>query len=165
MAEVVFRGRVFSVERRVVDGRVVEYVNHPGAVLIIPVLPDGRLVMIDQYRPVVGRRVVEFPAGTLEPGERPEECALRELEEETGYRADRLELLGRIFSSPGYSNEVIWVFRARGLVKTGQRLEEDEDIRVVEIGYEEAWELLSKEGYMDSKTLAALALHGRRQPR
>lgn len=116
------------------DGKPVrrEVVRHPGAVVILPVLDDGRLVLIRNIRPSVDRALFELPAGTLE-AEPPEACASRELIEETGYRAATLAPLGRFYTSPGMSDELMWAFIATGLVHVGQDLEADERITVVEM--------------------------------
>jgi ADP-ribose diphosphatase len=92
---------------RLPSGRTVvrQVVKHPGAVVIMPQLADGRLLLIAQYRFAVGETLLEFPAGTLEPGEAPLECARRELVEETGYRADHWHPMGIIYSSPGFCDE------------------------------------------------------------
>ena len=103
---------------RLPSGRTVvrQVVKHPGAVVILPQLADGRLLPIAQYRCAVGETVLEFPAGTLEPGEAPLACARRELIEETGYRADHWHALGTIYSSPGFCDERLHLFLASGLV-------------------------------------------------
>ena len=97
-----------------------QVVKHPGAVVIMPQLEDGRLLVIAQYRFAVGETVLEFPAGTLEPGEAPLACARRELIEETGYRADHWHALGTIYSSPGFCDERQHLFLAR-LARCGWR--------------------------------------------
>ena len=121
------RGRVFSVEvleLRDRDGRIIErdIVRHPGAVLVVPLLPGDRLVMIRNFRVAVQKELWEFPAGKLESGEPPIQAAGRELEEETGYLATRIERLGDFYTSPGFADELMHVFLADGLKKVGQRL-------------------------------------------
>lgn len=157
----VYDGKVVRLrvdEVRVEDGstRIREVVEHPGAVAILPILPDGRLVLIRQYRYSVGGWILEVPAGTLEEGESPEECAARELEEETGYRAKHLRRILTIFPAPGYSSERLHLFIAEDLEKGVQRREEDERIRVVEMGLDEAVEELVEGGEADAKTLLFL---------
>jgi ADP-ribose pyrophosphatase len=119
-----YAGIFFDVWRdrvRCADGHEAEreYIRHPGAVMIAPVLPDGRLVLERQYRHPLGRTVIEFPAGKLEPGEDPLECGQRELLEETGYRAGNWQYLGLIHNAIGYADEKILLWKAEGLVQDG----------------------------------------------
>jgi len=100
-----------------------DVVRHPGAVAMVPVLPDGRIVLVRQYRYAAGKTLLEIPAGTLEPGEDPLECATRELREETGFEAGEMEGLLSCFMAPGYSSEVIHFFVARELREVGAELE------------------------------------------
>lgn len=135
---------------------VVEYIKHPGAVLIVPVLDDGRVVFIKQYRPTIGKYIYELPAGTLEVGEDIAECAHRELIEETGYKAQKLEELAPIYPCPGYSTEIIYMFKASALVEVEHEAMEDEDIEVVLLDESQIQDLIAKKELNDSKTLAAL---------
>ena len=118
--EQVFKGRLLRVRVdnvRLPDGceSTREVVEHPGAVAILPVLDDGRLVLVRQFRYAVGRDLLEVPAGTREPNEGPRECAIRELREETGYSVDEVEELCRFFVSPGWCTEELIVYRAGNL--------------------------------------------------
>jgi ADP-ribose pyrophosphatase len=127
--------RIFAIVEqalRLPSGRTVvrQVVKHPGAVVIIPQLEDGRLLLIAQYRFAVGATLLEFPAGTLEPGEAPLECARRELIEETGYRAEHWRALGTTYPSPGYCDEQQHLFMATGLVPEHAAADEDEIIEV-----------------------------------
>jgi ADP-ribose pyrophosphatase len=115
------RYRIFAIVEHALwlpSGRTVvrQVVHHPGAVVIMSRLEDGRLLLIQQYRFAVGETLLEFPAGTLEPGKAPLECAKRELIEETGYRADHWRALGMTYPSPGYCDEQQHLFMATGLV-------------------------------------------------
>ena len=92
-------------------------VRHPGSVAIVPVLPDGRIIMVRQYRYAAGRELLEIPAGTLELGEPILDCAMRELKEETGYEAETFKPLLSCYMTPGYSNEIIHFFVAKGLME------------------------------------------------
>src|SRR5690606_20871996 len=128
----VMRGRVFSVRRDVVrlpDGRHVrrEVVEHPGAVVVAPLLDDGRILFVRQYRYAAGRHLVELPAGTLEPGEDPAATAARELQEECGCRAGRLEPLGTFYSAPGFCTELLHAYAALDLVPAVAEPDPDED--------------------------------------
>ncbi len=161
--ESVLRGEVFSVERlRFTDdaGRPItrHIVRHPGAVVVLPVLDDGRLVMIRNHRVAVGDWLREFCAGKLEPGEAPERSARRELEEETGHRAERMRALGTFFTSPGFADERMHAFEARGLTPVPQRLEAGEriEVEIVEVPIVE--QMIRDGRIQDGKTIAAFAL-------
>lgn len=122
-SETAFKGRLISLhvdEVELSDGRRArrEVVDHPGAVAIVPLLPDDRVVLIRQYRHAAGKVLYELPAGTLAPGESPLACARRELAEETGYEAKHMRLLFSTYLSPGYSSEIIHIFAASGLRRT-----------------------------------------------
>ena len=129
---------------------------HPGAVVLIPILDDGRVALIENHRWQVGRRLLELPAGTMEPGEDPRICAARELEEETGYHAEHLEAWAPFYPLPGGSTEVMYPFIARELAWVGQRLEPDEDISVVPKTIEEIQLLIETGTLEDGKSIAML---------
>uniref|UniRef100_A0A7C4BAU4 NUDIX hydrolase n=1 Tax=Thermofilum pendens TaxID=2269 RepID=A0A7C4BAU4_THEPE len=155
-------GRRVKLFKRLVSwkGRVFEkdLVAFGRSVVIVPVLGDGRVVFVKQWRAPVGRWVVELPAGRVESGEDLRSAALRELEEETGYRASRIVELGRAYVSPGYSDELITVFLAKGLEKVGAHPEEGEVLEVVELAPREYIEMCTA-GECDLKSLAALLLY------
>ncbi len=132
------RLRVDRVE--VPGGTVVirEVVEHPGSVVMCPLLSDGRVVMIRQYRQAVGEVLWELPAGTLRPGEDPDECARRELIEEIGYEAGEMRRLFSTYLMPGYCNELTHLYLARDLKEAPGRAEPDENIRPVTMPLEEA---------------------------
>ncbi|MEM1583221.1 MAG: NUDIX hydrolase [Nitrososphaerota archaeon] len=138
------------------ENKVREVIQHPGAVAILPLISEDKVILVNQYRYPIGRWILEVPAGTLKEGESPEECALRELEEEVGYKARRLKKMLTIYPSPGYSTEVIHIYLASGLEKSTQRLEEDEQITIVELGLDEAIKELSRNGEVDGKTFITL---------
>ncbi len=115
----VFAGRVLDVGEelhRLPNGRMstFEVIRHPGGAAVLPILPDGRVLLIRQYRPVLGTMLWEIPAGRLEPGESPQECVRRELAEEAGYVAGRLEVLGGLWSAAGFCDEYVALFAAFG---------------------------------------------------
>jgi ADP-ribose pyrophosphatase len=155
-------GPVFSVERLewVTDaGTIVKDVmRHPGAVTVIGELDDGRLVMIRNHRVAVGRPLLEFCAGKREPGEAPEDGARRELEEETGYRAGRIDSIGRFYTSPGCSDELMHVFLARALQPVERRLEPGEEIDVVLLAPDRVRAAIADGELEDGKSLAAFHL-------
>ena len=124
-----------------------EIVEHRGATAIVPMLEDGRVVLIRQYRYAASNELLEIPAGTLEPNEAPEDCARRELEEETGYKCQEMKKMMEIFLAPGYSTEKIHIYLAKGLSETKTRLEEDEQINVEKVPISTAleWVKLGKD--------------------
>ena len=156
-------GKVFAVERvafRDDAGREVvkDVVRHPGAVTVIPVLDDGRLVMIRNWRIAVGGWLDEFCAGKLEPGEDPAIAAARELEEETGRSAGRIRKVGTFYTSPGFADELMHVFEARMLVEVPRRLELGEQIEVIVRAPAELEAMIVDGSLTDGKTIGAYAL-------
>jgi ADP-ribose pyrophosphatase len=163
MDELLLNTTKFRVERRTYDipekGQASrELVVHPGAVLILPVLNEDSVVMIRNYRFAVEQELLELPAGTLEPDESPESCAFRELEEETGYRADRMDPLVEFYTSPGFTTELMYTYVARNLTRSAQRLDETEQIRVEVMSWDAILEAVHGGQIRDGKTLTALLL-------
>lgn len=137
-----------------------EVVEHPGAVVLVPVDAEGRLLWIRQYRYAVDRELLELPAGTIEKGEEPEACALRELAEETGFSAGAIRPLGRFYTAPGFCTEFMHAFAMSGLRPAEDaHADEDEEIEVVPLTVAEG--LLRIEGgeVEDAKSLAAFFLY------
>lgn len=156
-----FQGKRFCVERVVQtasDGTVHarEIVRHPGAVTILPILGDGRVCFVENYRVSVEQRLVELPAGTLEPGEDPRDTAHRELAEETGYRAAQMRLLTTFYMSPGILDEKMFLFLATSLEPGPMALEAGEDIRVQLRTWEEALAMTRDGRIQDAKSVAGL---------
>lgn len=133
-----------------------EIVNHQGAVAVIPLTEDGKLIAVRQFRKPLEKVIVEIPAGKLEPGEDPLSCAKRELEEETGYTAEQYEKLSAFYTSPGFADELLHVYVATGLVKGESRPDEDEFVDVLEMTLEEAHERHKAGEICDAKTVVAL---------
>jgi ADP-ribose pyrophosphatase len=133
----------------------VELVHHRGAVAIVPLIEDD-VLLVRQYRHATGGWLLEIPAGTLEPDEKPEACAVRETEEETGYRPAELEPLGWIWPTPGFCDEKIWLFLARGLEETRQHLDEDEVLELERLPLREAVDKAARGEIHDGKTICAL---------
>lgn len=165
--EEVFSGRLLRVQRDHVtlpngDDTTREYIRHPGAVAIVPVLDDGRIVLVKQCRYALGTLLWEIPAGKLDHGEDEDrdECARRELSEETGYEARKWEYLLSIATTPGFSNEIIHLYRASGLTKYAQHTDEDEFIGVQAFTPLELKEMLAKGELYDSKSICALYAAG-----
>ncbi len=163
----VHRGRLLSLEVHTwldEQGRRVqrEVVRHPGAALVVPLLDHDRLVLVRNFRVAVGAPLWELPAGTLEAGEPPAAAAARELEEETGYRARRLEPLGEFYTSPGFCDELMRVFVAADLEPVAQRLEAGEEIEVGRVAVREALAMVDDGRIRDAKSIAGLLLWARR---
>lgn len=133
-----------------------DIVRHPGAVAIVPVLPDGRIVLVRQYRYAVGKSLLEIPAGTLEEWEDTVECARRELREETGYEAAEMTAILSCYMAPGYSDEVIHFFEARGLRSVGMSPEEDEGIEVEVSELGEIVRMIEENIIEDAKTIIGI---------
>lgn len=134
-----------------------EIIEHPGSVGILPLLPRNRVLLIRQYRHAVRQTIWEIPAGTIEAGETPEECARRELEEETGYRAESLKPFFDCYVAPGYSMELMHLFLARDLKETERRPEEDEIISVEHVTEKRAFRMIELGQIRDAKTICALS--------
>ena len=132
-----------------------EMVRHPGAAAIVPLI-DDTVVLIRQFRHAAGGFIYEIPAGKLHPGEDPKACAARELEEEIGYRAGGLELISSIFTAPGFTDEVIHIYKATGLTKGRQHLDRDEVLEVVEMPLAEAMAMIQAGTIRDAKTIVGL---------
>jgi len=158
----VFAGRVFSVTVDTVrEGELTyqrEVVHHGGSAVIVPVFDDGTVALVRQYRHPAVRYLLEVPAGTLADGERPELGAERELQEELGIIAGRLEKLSEFFVSPGFCEEKMWVYLATELVQGQQRLEDDEVLEVVRLPLTEALEMITSGEIQDAKTIIGLML-------
>lgn len=140
-----------------------EIVEHPGAVVIVALDENDRVLLVRQYRSAVGHETLELPAGTLDkPGEAPEAAARRELLEETGHRARLWEAVGRFYPSPGINTEVMYLYLARELVASEQATEEDESIQVESLPLSEAVKLAERGEIQDAKTMVGLLLMARR---
>jgi len=159
--EEVYSGRLLKVHRdrvRLPDGAesAREYIRHPGAVAIVPLLEDGRVVLERQFRYPVGKVFVEIPAGKLEPGEDHLETGKRELLEETGYVAREWRRLGLIHNAIGYSDEIIEIWLARGLTRQAQQLAEGEFLEVFSLPLAEAQAMARDGRITDVKTIVGL---------
>ena len=161
-AEEVYHGRVIDVAVYTVrEGEVTykrEVVHHPGGAGVVALFADGTIPLVRQYRHPPVRYVLELPAGRLDPPERPEDCAARELEEEIGVRAGRLEKLAEFFSTPGFCEEKLWVYLATDLTETRQNLEGDEMLEIVRVPFGRALEMIASGEIEDAKTIIGLLL-------
>lgn len=160
--EEVYHGRVIDVSVYTVREREVTYkrevVHHPGGAGVVAVFDDGTIPLVRQYRHPTVRYVLELPAGRLSPPERPEECAARELEEEIGVRAGRMEKLAEFFSTPGFCEEKLWVYLATDLTESQQSLEGDEMLEVVRVTFPRAFEMIADGEIEDAKTIIGLMM-------
>ncbi|MBY6035614.1 NUDIX hydrolase [Fictibacillus nanhaiensis] len=130
-----------------------EIVKHPGAVAVLAITDEGKMLMVEQFRKPLEKTIIEIPAGKLEKGEDPLECANRELLEETGYRCERMESIGSFYTSPGFADELIHLFFTDSLVKSGSQMtDEDEFLNVLEVSLDEARRLMDQQKIHDAKT-------------
>jgi len=162
---IAFTGRALTLEVVSIDtgaGRVSqrEIIRHPGAVVVLAERPDGLFVFVRQYRKAIETLLLETVAGTLEPGEDPADCAVRELQEESGYSVEALTSLGQIVPAPGYSSEVLHIYHARTPLEPGETSpDEDERISVVTLSRADVEQAILRGELQDAKTLAAWLLY------
>ncbi|MFJ5715654.1 NUDIX hydrolase [Neobacillus sp. NPDC093127] len=162
-SEEIFSGKIISLHLQDVElpngkqGKR-EIIKHPGAVAILAVTADNKVLMVEQYRKALERTIVEIPAGKLEKGEEPALCARRELEEETGYECESLELLTSFYTSPGFADEIVHVYLATGLTKkeNAAALDEDEFVNLEELTLDEAEQYVKEQKIYDAKTIFAV---------
>ncbi|WP_378955553.1 NUDIX hydrolase [Pelosinus sp. sgz500959] len=137
-----------------------EFIRHPGAIAVVPITNDGKIVLVRQYRYPTGKIMLEIPAGKLDKGELPDDCVLRELEEETGYVAQRIRKLSSIYTTPGFTDEVIHLYLADQLTLAKQCPDEDEFLDVEVYTKEEIKDMIAKGIINDGKSMLALLLAG-----
>ena len=135
-----------------------EIVEHPGAVGIVALTDDNKIVLIKQFRKAIEQTIWEIPAGKMENGETPRECAIRELKEETGYSTNKIELIHEFFTSAGFSNQKIYIFLATELSKGEPNFDDDEIIEQYEIDINEAKDMVIKNVIKDAKTTIGILL-------
>jgi ADP-ribose pyrophosphatase len=162
-SEIIFSGAIFDVERdRLLEENGIEIirevVRHPGGAGALPVFDDGRVALVRQYRHPARRELLEIPAGRIENGESPEMCATREVEQEIGFRAGRIEKLAEFYSTPGFCEEKLYVYLATDLTPSSRNLDRDELIEVVYLPYAEALNMAERGAIEDSKTIIALLM-------
>lgn len=161
--ETLLKGRAFAIRRdtlKTPDGRETKFdiIEHGGSVIVVPIDADGNLLFVRQYRHAAGMDLLELPAGTLEEGEDPAVCAAREIREETGFAADKIEKIGDFFLAPGYSTEFMHVYLARELRHDPLEADADEFLSVEKLSFAEAVQMAERGGMPDAKSLAALLL-------
>jgi ADP-ribose pyrophosphatase len=164
--EILYKGKIIELFKERItyeDGALHhwEIVRHPGAVVILPVDEKENVYLVKQWRRPIGKIILEIPAGTLEAGEPPLECAKREIQEEIGYRADKWSSLGGFYSAPGFCNEYLHFFLAESLSESSLEGDEHEAIDVVKMPIEEALALVDNREIEDLKTLYALLAYRR----
>lgn len=166
LSESIYKGKIFDIHiDKIRDGNIEydrEIVVHKGSAVILPVFEDGTVAMVRQYRHAARQFLLEIPAGTLNSGEPPEVGAARELEEEIGVRAEKLEKLTEFYVSPGFLTEKMFVYLATGLTKTQQNLEEDENLTVERHSFQQLYEMIKNGEIVDAKTIASVLLAGPR---
>lgn len=160
-SKVLYKGKVFQLQRDTViePGGVKadrDIIVHPGSVVVLPVFPDGRILLIRQYRHSVGEFLWELVAGRKEPGESPVAGARRELIEETGYSAKRFRKLMRVVPTPGFVNEWMWVFAAEGLTEGDAHPEEDEKITPRIFTQQQAAKMIERGTLRDAKSICGI---------
>ena len=159
--EYIYEGRIIKVrcdKAKTPTGNIVdrEVCEHPGGVAVLPLHEDGTVTLVRQYRYPYSELLWELPAGKLEPGEKkPETCGKRELEEETGYRAESFISLGKIYPSPGFLNEIIYLYLAQNLTQYEQNLDEDEFVELARFPFAECEKMIAGGKIVDAKTIAA----------
>jgi ADP-ribose pyrophosphatase len=161
--EIVYDGKLIKVVKEMVrlpDGRerTREIVKHPGAVALVPVDKEGNLLLVRQYRRAAGKVLLETPAGTREPGEDAEKCAQRELREEIGYNAGKIEHMGGFYSAPGFCTEYLECYLLTDLTESRDDADDDEDIEVVNLSAEEALEAIRSGEICDAKSIAGILM-------
>lgn len=158
----IFEGRIIDLyldEVSLPNGKTSsrEIIKHPGAVAVIAITEEEKILLVEQYRKALERTLIEIPAGKLEKGEDPRESAKRELMEETGYTCENLEHITSFYTSPGFTNELVHIYQATGLKQERElQLDEDEFVSVMEVTYDEALNLVKEQKIFDAKTMYAV---------
>ncbi len=163
----IYNGRIFSLDAcdvRLPNGAVAyrEVLHHHGAVAIIAIDPEGKVLLVRQYRVGIDGMMSELPAGILNEGEDPADCAARELQEETGYKPGKLEAMGGVHTTAGYTNEYIYLFLATELVESRLPGDEDEFIELQHFSLNDALAMIESGELTDAKTVIGLLRYTRR---
>ena len=160
-SKIIHQGRFLDVRRddvRLPNGKTTtrEWIKHPGAACIVPILPDGQIALIRQYRYPVSQEMIELPAGKLDSGESPEECAKRELEEEIGYKTGKLTYLTHIYPAIGFASEKMWLYLAEELEKTERNTDHDEFVELIPATVSNAVSMVWDRKITDVKTIIGI---------
>lgn len=165
-SKTIYEGRIIELRLdRILEGKVEydrEIVAHKGSAVIVPVFDDKTVALVRQYRHAAGKYLLEIPAGSLDEGESPETAAIRELEEEIGVTAAKLEKTAEFYVSPGFLTEKMFVFLATELTETSQNLESDELIEIERLSFPQAFDLIRNGQIADAKTIVGLLMTGPR---
>lgn len=162
-SEILFKGKVFDLKIDEIsynasgNNGIREIAVHPGGAVVVPVKDDGKLILVKQFRYPVQKWLIEFPAGKLDSNEEPLVCATRELEEETGYKSKEIVKLGKILTAPGYSTEVLHIYKATGLVSGHHNREEGElGMEILELTTDQINSMIFNGEITDAKTIAGM---------
>ncbi len=161
-SSVLFEGKVFDlrvdeIEYNSGNDGIREIAVHPGGAVVVPVKNDGKIVMVKQFRYPFQKFLIELPAGKLDKGEDPLNCAVRELEEETGFKTDSVEKLGAIYTTPGFCTEILHIYLAENLIPGNHNREEGEyGMQILEYSLEEIEEMINSGEIVDSKTICGI---------
>ncbi|MDI2588444.1 NUDIX hydrolase [Psychrobacillus sp. NEAU-3TGS] len=157
-----FKGRIITLQVDDVelpDGQTGkrEIVKHPGAVAVIALTQDKKIILVEQYRKALERSIIEIPAGKIEPNEAPEVTALRELEEETGYTTNKLQYIQSFATSPGFADEIIHIYLAENIVELEEKVDMDEDefVELMHVSLDEMESMIDRKEIYDAKTAFA----------
>lgn len=163
--ETIYEGKVFDVVKSKIREDESEYereiIKHSGSSVVVPVLDKNTVILVKQYRHAAKKYLLELPAGTIESDETPENCAMREIEEETGMKAGKLEKLIEFYVSPGFLTEKMHVFMATDLTESVQNLDEDENVTIEKMTFEKAFDKIRKNEFEDAKTIIGLLMAGK----
>ena len=163
-SDILFKGKVFDlkvdeIEYESGNKGIREIAVHPGGAVIVAVNDDGKIIMVNQFRYPLQKKILELPAGKLDKNEDPYECAIRELEEETGYKAEKVEKLGQIYTTPGFCTEVLHIYLAKKLIRGDHNREEGEQgMEVLELTYDQINEKIMSNKITDSKSICGIYL-------
>jgi len=161
-SETIYEGKVFDVRIDTIreNGKTHdrEMVMHSGSIVILPIFDDGTAALVRQYRHAAGKELLELAAGGIEEGEDPETGAARELEEEIGVTAEKLELLCSVYVSPGFLSEKMHIYLATSLTEVGQKLEGDEDLTIERYSFDELHEMIRNGEIEDAKTIVGITM-------
>lgn len=162
----IFQGKIVTLQQDLVllqNGREAsrDVVIHPGAVAVVAMTNEGKFVLVRQYRHPISKALLEIPAGKLEKGENPDECARRELEEETGYLAAKLQQLTSVYTAPGFSNEIIYIYLATELTKTAPCPDEDEFLNIEYYTQDKIQQMITDRRICDAKSIVGLLMASR----
>ena len=161
-SEIRFKGKVFDhqvdeIEYESGNKGIREIAIHPGGAVVVPVKDDGKIILVKQFRYPLQKTLIELPAGKLDKDEDPLVCATRELEEETGYKAEEIKKLGKIYTAPGYCTEILHIYSAKGLTAGNHNREEGElEMEILELSLNEIETMISNGEITDAKTIVGI---------